>query len=108
MKEIGILGTVYQLCVDDDGMDQQNADGVCRCYAKRIQVRPPGKMLCQDNDLEAKNSRFREVLRHELIHAMFFESGLGDYCDDETLVDWLAKMVPKMAELFQEEGCLRC
>lgn len=108
MKEIEILGTVYQLLVDDGGMDQQNADGVCRCYAKRIQVRPPGKMLCQDNDLEAKNSRFREVLRHELIHAMLFESGLGDYCDDEVLVDWLAKMFPKLAELFQEEGCLRC
>lgn len=106
MKEIEILGTVYQLLVDDGGMDQQNADGVCRCYAKRIQVRPPKKMLCQDDDLEAKNSRYREVLRHELIHAMLFESGLGDYYDDETLVDWLAKMFPRLAELFEEEGCL--
>ena len=106
MKEIEILGTVYQLLVDNDGMDQQNADGVCRCYAKKIQVRPPEKMLCQDDDLEAKNSRYREVLRHELIHAMLFESGLGNYYDDETLVDWLAKMFPRLAELFEEEGCL--
>lgn len=106
MKEIEILGTVYQLLVDNDGMDQQNADGVCRCYAKRIQVRPPEKMLCQDDGLEAKSSRYREVLRHELIHAILFESGLGDYCDDETLVDWLAKMAPRLIELFEEEGCL--
>ena len=56
MKEIEILGTVYQLWVDTDGMDRQNADGVCRCYAKKIQVRPPEKMLCQDDALEAKNS----------------------------------------------------
>ncbi len=106
MKEIEILGTVYQLLVDTDGMDQQNADGVCRCYAKKIQVRPPEKMLCQDDDLEAKNSRYREVLRHELIHAMLFEAGLGDYYDDEVLVDWLAKLFPRMLELFEEEGCL--
>ena len=106
MKEIEILGTVYQLLVDDGGMDQQNADGVCWCYGKKIQVRPPEKMLCQDDDLEAKNSRYREVLRHELIHACLFEAGLGDYCDDETLVDWLAKMFPRLAELFEEEGCL--
>lgn len=106
MKETEILGTVYQLLVDNDGMDQQNADGVCRCYAKKIQVRPPEKMLCQDDDLEAKNSRYREVLRHELIHAMLFEAGLGDYYDDEVLVDWLAKLFPRMLELFEEEGCL--
>ena len=106
MKEIEILGTVYQLLVDNDGMDQQNADGVCRCYAKKIQVRPPEKMLCQDDDLEAKNSRYREVLRHELIHAMLFEAGLGDYYDDEVLVDWLAKMTPRLVELFEEESCL--
>lgn len=106
MKETEILGTVYRLWVDNDGMDQQNADGVCRCYAKKIQVRPPEKMLCQDDDLEAKNSRYREVLRHELIHAMLFEAGLGGYYDDEVLVDWLAKMTPRLVELFEEESCL--
>ena len=37
---------------------------------------------------------------------MLFEAGLGDYYDDEVLVDWLAKLFPRMLELFEEEGCL--
>lgn len=106
MKEIEILGTVYRLFLDEKGLEQQNADGICWCYGKKIQVKPPEQMLEPSAAMEEKHCRFREVLRHELIHAMFFESGLGDYCDDETLVDWLAKMVPRLADLFEEEGCL--
>lgn len=34
-----------------------------------------------------------------------FDPG-GSYYDDETLVGWLAKMVPRLVELFEEEGCL--
>ncbi len=108
MKEIEILGTVYQFVVEDEELEQKNLDGVCLCYAKKIQVRPAEKMLGSYDTMEEKQSRYREVVRHELVHAFFFESGLESYSDDEVLVDWLAKMAPKMAELFQEEGCLRC
>lgn len=89
MKEIEILGTVYQFIVENEELERQNLDGACLCYTKKIQIRPAEKMLGLYDTMEEKQSRFREVLRHELIHAMFFESGLGDYCDDEVLVDWL-------------------
>lgn len=106
VKEIKILDTAYQFFVGSEGLEQQNLDGVCRCYSKQIQLRPMDKMLGPLDSMEDKRTRFCEVLRHELIHAFFFEAGLGDYCDDETLVDWLARMVPKLVETFQEEGCL--
>lgn len=41
------------------------------------------------------------VLRHEIIHAYFFESGLLDYGTNEQLVDWIVLQFPKMLETFK-------
>lgn len=44
----------------------------------------------------------KEIMRHEVIHAYMFESGLGDswehsqYGQDETIVDWIALQFDKM------------
>ena len=51
----------------------------------------------------------KQVLRHEIIHAFLFESGLdvnSDWGADETLVDWIAIQFPKMLKVFQEVGCI--
>lgn len=51
-------------------------------------------------------------MRHEIIHAFLFESGLSEnfthpeYGHDETYVDWIASQFPKMCEVFKEVGCL--
>ena len=44
-------------------------------------------------------------MRHELIHAFLFESGLAEnsnWARNEEMVDWIARQFPKMAKTFQE------
>lgn len=46
--------------------------------------------------LTEKRERRKEVIRHELVHAFFHESGLEQYSDDEVLVAWIAQQFPKI------------
>lgn len=54
----------------------------------------------------------QQTLRHEIVHAFLFESGLGmsfthpEYGHDETVVDWIALQFPKLQKAFEEAGCL--
>ena len=51
----------------------------------------------------------RNIIRHELIHAFLYESGLdvnSKWGTDETLVDWIALQFPKMEKAFKEADCL--
>ena len=64
-------------------------------------------------DMQSQYINQKRVLRHELIHAYLFESGLGDSsnsCDawavNEEMVDWFARNIPKMIETFKELKCL--
>lgn len=43
-----------------------------------------------------------QVIRHEVIHAFFAESGLIEYGNDEVLVDWMAKQLPKIQETVEK------
>ena len=61
--------------------------------------------MCVENveDFEKK------VLRHEIFHAFFGESGLrssSEYAEIEELIDWLAIQSPKIFKVFQELGIL--
>lgn len=100
-----ILGTEYNLITDDESLKNIDADGECRNYAKVIRIRPIKDMLYGEASEEEKIKRYKEVLRHEVIHAFFAESGLDDYSNDEELVDWIAIQFPKLLTLFQELDC---
>ena len=48
-------------------------------------------------------------LRHEIIHAFAFESGLADdsaWAMDEEMTDWIAHQFPKMLAAFKAVGAL--
>ena len=55
----------------------------------------------------------QEVLRHEIIHAFLFESGLGDYAlpptedggHPEQMIDWFAIQYPKIQAVFKQLHC---
>ena len=68
-------------------------------------MKPETDMLDKFAREYEKNMRYREVLRHELIHAFFSIAGLDGYSNDETLVDWLAVMYPRMTSAFKKAGC---
>lgn len=54
----------------------------------------------------------KRYLRHEIIHAFLYESGIGSnfthpqFGHDETYVDWIAIQFPKLLKVFEEAGCL--
>ena len=51
----------------------------------------------------------KQTIRHEIVHAFFFESGLGgesDYAQNEELVDWIARQGPKLYRAWAEAGAL--
>ena len=55
----------------------------------------------------------KTIMRHELIHAFLFESGLGScaneldcWSQNEEMVDWFAYQSPKIFKLFQQLNCL--
>lgn len=109
MNRINILGTEYVLNINTtDYLRANNADGVHLEYDKEINLRCMNGMLSEDSSERAKFERQKEVLRHEIIHAFFSESGLGGYNVDEQLVDWIAKQFPKIKRCFEEaEQALR-
>lgn len=104
-KKVNIIGTEYTI-KEDENLAKTDRDGECRVYAKEIYVRKTEDLLDDIANDELKEIRKAEVLRHELWHAVFFESGLEDYCDNEQLVDFLAKQSPKTFKIFQELGIL--
>lgn len=103
--KVNVLGTDYKI-IADDSIITQDIDGLCKSYDKKILIRSKANMLCSDDSEKVKDIRYKEVLRHELVHAFFEESGLDDYSNNEQLVNWLATQFPKMLKAFMEADCV--
>ena len=107
-EAIPVLGTVY--CITEKSILEdpilENCDGYCDHTTKRIVI---SDMLTErENQLEDMEAYKKKVIRHELIHAFFFESGLGadSIGKDEELVDWIAMQFPKVNKVFEELGVM--
>ena len=100
-----VLGQDYDILIDETLKDR-GRDGECLMYEKKINIKPVQDMLEPDASMSSKVTSWNETLRHELIHAFFFESGLVEYGGDETLVDFIAQQFTKLQQIFNEAGCL--
>lgn len=105
--KVNILGAEYEIIEQSENENQklEGANGICEIWSKKIVIESnliePHKMLVEEPE------RFkRKVLRHEIVHAFFAESGLLNYCHDETLIDFLAVQFPKMLIAMREAECL--
>lgn len=106
---MNILGEEYKLVYEsqDDDKKLKNAWGYADWTTKRI-------VLDKNPDIseEALGNQqlfMEKVLRHEIIHAYFEESGLSECCSyafNEELVDWIAKQMPKIVKTCVECECL--
>lgn len=106
--KINILGTTYTIKELSKEADPilEDCDGYCDKTSKTIVVAKKSS-TCNLDDFEWYR---RKVMRHEIIHAFLFESGLHENFThegghDETYVDWIAVQFPKMAEVFKKAGC---
>lgn len=95
---INILGTKYELTTAKDFEElDSDEDGFCDFVDKRIGVR---------EDAELKNKE----IRHEIIHAFMFESGLdmnSEFGRNEELIDWIAIQGEKIIKAWEEANALK-
>lgn len=98
--KINVLGTPYELVTANLPEDR---DGECDRFRKVMTVRPDSEL---DGDAETKPEYRRAIIRHEIVHAFLFESGLSEYGCDEALVEWVALKMPQMVEAMQKAKAL--
>lgn len=109
--KINVLGTEYTIEEHNDTEDAclKECDGYCDKTTRKIVVAKEQS----DSDLGDYEVYRKKVLRHEIIHAFLFESGLHEnfqhakqFGHDETTIDWFAVQFPKMVKVFEQAGCL--
>ena len=116
-KKVKILGTDYKLQTNVPvTKDKDLADrfGYCSFIDHRIVVADlNGVEGWADETEDVKASLIKTTLRHEIIHAFLYESGLygssnsvGQWALNEEMVDYFAIQFPKMVEVFKTAGCL--
>lgn len=110
-KIVHILGTGYKILIIEEGdyRYSNEADGWCDPQGKEILLYNYKQGAESVKDLVAYQNK---VLRHEIIHAFLYESGLwqssyGSNCwaKNEEMVDWIAIQEPKLNRAFKEAGC---
>ena len=114
---ITVLGTEYTILfknrIDDSGLDGYN--GYCNCFTKEIVVCD----LSEDESMSGESpfsisELMHAVLRHEIIHAFLYESGLSEdaiitqeaWPVNEEMVDWFALQAPKIYTVYRKVGCI--
>lgn len=108
MIKIPVLGTEYKIYELSRTEDEclKDCDGYCDKTLKKIVISKK-ENDCNLGDFEVYR---RKIMRHEIIHAFLFESGLHenfthDVGHDETYVDWIAVQYPKLKIAFARGGC---
>ena len=106
MKKVNILGTEYEIREltekEFPALESNNAVGLCERFSKEIILDIEHFGIPKPTNSEDFHLFKKQVLRHEIIHAFFHESGQTDYCEDEKLVEFLAIQIPKMFKVFEK------
>lgn len=106
--KIIILGeewTIEERTISED-KGLSDCDGYCDKTVRLIVV---GKKADDSNLADFEVYR-KKVMRHEIVHAFLFESGLHENFTpqaghDETTIDWIAVQYPKLKRAFAAAGC---
>lgn len=112
MKKINILGSEWTIEIKrrEDDENLGSIDGYTDTSIKTIVVED----MQQGEGSKASLAEYtKQVIRHELIHAFLFESGLEAnsfstecWAMNEEMVDWLAIQSPKIFRAFEEADAL--
>ena len=103
---VNVLGTEYTIKksnkVEDLGL--ADCDGYCDHSTKTIVIDTFKIYEALPDALGNFNEYEKKVIRHELVHAFLFESGLAvnSWAKDEEIVDWIANQFPKLQEAFAQ------
>ena len=118
--KVSVLGTEYEVFrknyADDLYFEQKSFTAYCGMAEKKI-------VLCNlkthpsfKDDTEATCAKIeKSILRHEIIHAFLYESGLNSssgrstdmgWAENEEMVDWFAIQAPKLIAAFTAADAL--
>ena len=103
-RKVNIMGVEWTIKVvdpDDERMTDIDCTGLCEAYTHEIYVKDRTKLNDPKQYLNIEDF-VKKVLRHEIVHATFFEAGNSSYYEDEELTETLAHLVPKMAKAMIE------
>ena len=112
---VNILGTEYKVVLGNKTKYPvlEIMDGCADTSIKRLLIDDASFVRDEVDAKQDMDSYIKEVLRHEIIHAFLFESGLegntssvDHWANSEEIVDWFALQSPKIFKAFQEVGCL--
>ena len=114
--KINILGTSYQIKYKNEQEDEylKQKNGYCDFTTKEIVCI---KFNDEDKNIVGAYGNFneieKEVLRHEIIHAFIYESGLwgntygaNHWATNEEMTDWFAIQSPKIFEVYKKLNIL--
>lgn len=104
--KINILGTEYAIkeaTVEED-YKLEGMNGYCDVTTKEIVIERIKEDKFTVKDLKAFTDK---VLRHEIIHAFLYESGLhtnteNQWAVNEEIIDWIAIQLPKIIEVLNK------
>lgn len=105
MKQVDVLGTTYTVHETDMLQDPalEQCDGYCD---ETVKVCVIDSMKNRTDPMSKQDiQKYKDkTIRHEVIHAFLFESGLADnsWAANEEVVDWIASMFPKLKDAFAQ------
>lgn len=118
---VDILGTKYSIKIkteDEEPLFKSGiADGYCSGLEKEITIFDC--LSCsrlKDESTIYKLERMKDSLRHEIVHAFLYESGLDTdshppqnaWARDEEIVDWFSKQGQKIFRAWESVNCVAC
>lgn len=103
-KKISILGTEYTVFEEKERDNKifKDCDGYCDTSIKEIHICIEDEDEKDINSLQNQEYYKLRVLRHEIIHAFLYESGLSDICKNEKIVEYFAIQLPKINKVIEE------
>ncbi len=111
---VSILGTTWKIEVKKakECAGLKGIGGFCDHTIKTIFIHKQHKHSQVDEVYDLRETE-RRNLRHEIVHAFFFESGLAYNSSDmrkwamnEEMIDWIAQQHEKLHRAFVEAGAI--
>lgn len=117
--ELDILGTNYRVIYKDYDEDtlfaEKGYSAYCNGVEKKIVICNHKTIKCLENNSDYYYRQLEKVcLRHEIIHAFLYESGLsesslnfeGSWATNEEMIDFFAMQAVKMFGAFLQASTL--
>lgn len=118
--KLSILGTEYDVIrknyTDDSYFEAHGCNAYCDNLGKQLVIcSADTHPAFADDDDFARAMCEKATLRHEIVHAFLFESGLDSsssritdmgWAEHEEMIDWIALQAPKLHAAFEVADAL--